>query len=181
MSRGKPALRIPHDAYVFVGDGRKALLLRNEGDAQHPNLKTEQVFEHDNPPTREQGTDKPGRSYASVGGRRSAMEQADWHELEEQRFAKDVADTPADAGARESIEAAGDRRTAEDPRRAAQVDAPGSREARHRRGRQGPHQPARARDREAADGGVSRHSGRPKRVESIRCSRQATTCASCLY
>jgi protein required for attachment to host cells len=41
MSRGKTALRIPHDAYVFVGDGRKALLLRNEGDAQYPNLKTE--------------------------------------------------------------------------------------------------------------------------------------------
>ena len=92
MSRGKPALRIPHDAYVFVGDGRKALLLRNEGDAQYPNLKTEQVFENENPPTREQGTDKPGRSYASVGARRSAMEQADWHELDEQRFAKDIAD-----------------------------------------------------------------------------------------
>ena len=91
MANGKPALRIPHDAYVFVGDGRKALLLRNEGDAQYPNLKTEQVFANDNPPTREQGTDKPGRSYASVGSRRSAMEQADWHEIEEQRFAKDVA------------------------------------------------------------------------------------------
>jgi protein required for attachment to host cells len=92
MSRDKTALRIPHGAYVFVGDGRKALLLRNEGDAQYPNLKTEHVLEIDNPPTREQGTDKPGRSYASIGGRRSAMEQADWHELEEQRFAKDSAD-----------------------------------------------------------------------------------------
>jgi protein required for attachment to host cells len=93
MSRGKTALRIPHDAYVFIGDGRKALLLRNAGDAQAPNLKTEHVFENDNPPTREQGTDKPGRSFASVGSRRSAMDQADWHELEEQRFAKDIADT----------------------------------------------------------------------------------------
>lgn len=93
MSRGKTALRIPHDCYVFVGDGRKALLLRNDGDAKFPNLKTERVFENDNPPTREQGTDKPGRSFASIGGRRSAMEQADWHELDEQRFAKDIADT----------------------------------------------------------------------------------------
>ena len=93
MSRGKTALSIPHDGYVFVGDGRKALLLRNDGTALAPSLKTEQVFEIDNPPTREQGTDKPGRSFASVGGRRSAMEQADWHELEEQRFAKDIADT----------------------------------------------------------------------------------------
>lgn len=92
MSRGKTALSIPHDAYVLIGDGRKALLLRNEGTAIAPSLKTEQVFEIDNPPTREQGTDKPGRSFASVGGRRSAMEQADWHEIEEQRFAKYVAD-----------------------------------------------------------------------------------------
>jgi protein required for attachment to host cells len=92
MARGKTALRIPHDGYVFVGDGRKALLFRNEGDAVYPNLKTEHVFATKNPPTREQGTDKPGRSYASIGGRRSAMEQADWHQLEEQRFAKDIAD-----------------------------------------------------------------------------------------
>jgi protein required for attachment to host cells len=105
MSRGKPALRIPHDGYVFVGDGRKALLLRNEGDADYPNLKTERVFAQDNPPTREQGTDKPGRSYASVGGRRSAMEQADWHELEEQRFAKDVAETLQTLVLERSIEA----------------------------------------------------------------------------
>ena len=93
MTHGKTDLRIPHDAYVFVGDGRKALVLRNEGNPLEPNLKTEQVFANDNPPTREQGTDKPGRSFASIGGRRSAMEQADWHEIEEQRFAKDVADT----------------------------------------------------------------------------------------
>ncbi|MEZ5763356.1 MAG: host attachment family protein [Xanthobacteraceae bacterium] len=93
MSREKTALRIPHDAYVFVGDGRKALLLRNEGDVQYPNLKTEDVYENDNPPTREQGTDKPGRSFASVGARRSAVEQADWHDIEEQRFAKSLAET----------------------------------------------------------------------------------------
>jgi protein required for attachment to host cells len=93
MSRGKTALRIPHDAYVFIGDGRKALVLRNDGNPLQPSLKTEQVFANDNPPNREQGTDRPGRSFASVGSRRSAMEQADWHELEEQRFAKDVADT----------------------------------------------------------------------------------------
>jgi protein required for attachment to host cells len=92
MSRGKTAVRVPHDGYVFIGDGRKALLLRNEGSPLALKLKTEQVFANDNPPTREQGTDKPGRSYASVGSRRSAMEQTDWHELDEQRFAKDITD-----------------------------------------------------------------------------------------
>lgn len=85
-------VKIPHNAYVFVGDGRKALFLRNDGDDKFPNLKTEQVMTKDNPPNREQGTDKPGRSYASVGARRSSMEQADWHEIEEQRFAHEVAE-----------------------------------------------------------------------------------------
>jgi protein required for attachment to host cells len=84
--------KLPHDALVFVGDGRKALFLRNAGDAQAPDLRTEQVFKEDNPPTREQGTDKPGRGFASAGSpRRSGMEETDWHHLEEQRFAERVA------------------------------------------------------------------------------------------
>ena len=37
-------VNIPHNAYVFVGDGRKALVLRNEGDAKFLDLKTERVF-----------------------------------------------------------------------------------------------------------------------------------------
>ena len=35
---------IPHDAFVFVGDGRQALFLRNEGDEKFPNLVIERVF-----------------------------------------------------------------------------------------------------------------------------------------
>ena len=53
-------LAIPHDAIIFVGDGRKALFLRNDGDEKFPNLKTERVFAEENPPTHEQGTDRPG-------------------------------------------------------------------------------------------------------------------------
>jgi protein required for attachment to host cells len=37
-------LKIPHDAFVFVGDGQKALFLRNDGDEKSPNLKTEKAF-----------------------------------------------------------------------------------------------------------------------------------------
>ena len=54
-------LAIPHDALVFIGDGRKALFLRNAGDAKYPDLKVERVFAEENPPTHEQGTDRPGR------------------------------------------------------------------------------------------------------------------------
>jgi protein required for attachment to host cells len=85
-------LKIPHDAFVFVGDGRKALFLRNEGDEKFPNLKTERVFVDDNPPTHEQGTDRPGRTFKSAGSsNRSGVENTDWHDLEETRFARQVA------------------------------------------------------------------------------------------
>lgn len=85
-------LVIPHDAFVFVGDGGKALVLRNEGDEKFPNLVTERVFADDNPPTREQGTDQPGRAFAgahAIG--KSAVETTDWHAIEKDRFARRVA------------------------------------------------------------------------------------------
>ena len=83
---------IPHGSFVFVGDGRKALFLRNAGDEKFVNLVTEQVFMDDNPATRDQGTDRPGRSFAAAGSvRRSALEPTDWHEIEERRFAERVA------------------------------------------------------------------------------------------
>ena len=77
---------------VFVGDGRKALFLRNDGDEKFPNLKTEQVFADDNPPTHEQGTDRPGSD--SLTPRAHPPQQrrdTDWHHLEEHRFVERVA------------------------------------------------------------------------------------------
>jgi protein required for attachment to host cells len=85
-------LEIPHDAFVFVGDGHKALFLRNAGDSKFPNLKTERVFRDENPAAHEQGTDRPGRSFKRAGTNlRSAVEMTDWHSLEKERFARQVA------------------------------------------------------------------------------------------
>jgi len=85
----KPIL--PHDAFVFVGDGRKALFLRNAGDEKFANFVTEQAFVDDNPATREQGADRPGRAFAAAQSvRRSAIEPTDWHDIEEHRFAERV-------------------------------------------------------------------------------------------
>ncbi len=82
---------IPHDALVFVGDGRKALFLRNAGDEKFANFVTERTFVGENPATRDQGSDRPGRGFASAEGvRRSAMEPTDWHNIEEHRFAERV-------------------------------------------------------------------------------------------
>jgi protein required for attachment to host cells len=83
------ALKLPHEAWVLVCDGRKALFLRNEGDRLFPNLKVRQVLHgKDNPATHEQGTDRPGR--VAMGTHRSATEQTDWHEIAEHRFASEI-------------------------------------------------------------------------------------------
>ena len=83
-------LRIPHDAWVVVCDARKAIFLRNEGDATRPNLKVAQVREAAaNPPSGEQGADRPGRIQNAVAPT-SATEGTDWHELAENQFARDT-------------------------------------------------------------------------------------------
>ena len=85
-------LQIPHEAFIFIGDGRKALFLRNAGDERFPQLITERVFVDENPPAREHGSDRPGRAFKRAHtNRRGSMETTDWHELEEQRFARRVA------------------------------------------------------------------------------------------
>jgi len=82
---------IPHDACVLVADGKKALLLRNIGTAYQLMLEVEQVIEASaNPLSHEQGTDRPGRTWA--GSHRSSVDETDFHDLEEQRFSTIVAE-----------------------------------------------------------------------------------------
>jgi protein required for attachment to host cells len=88
----EPRPRVPHNALLLVGDGQKALFLRNKGNARRVDLVVERILARDNPPTREQGTDRPGRSSASLGATRSAMAEADWHYLAKERFADELAD-----------------------------------------------------------------------------------------
>jgi protein required for attachment to host cells len=87
-----PEVRIRRGEWLVVADGGKALILENVGDAKFPNLRTKEVFQHDDSKTHEIGTDKPGRSISSVGSARSAMEQTDWHQQEEERFLGRLAD-----------------------------------------------------------------------------------------
>ncbi|MFL6839060.1 MAG: host attachment family protein [Bradyrhizobium sp.] len=82
---------VSHDALVLVGDGEKALFLRNKGNPQQVDLEVEQILEQDNPATREQGTDRPGRAAASVGVARSAVDDANWHQIAKERFAGEIA------------------------------------------------------------------------------------------
>jgi len=86
------SVKFPHDCWILVGDGRKAMLMRNEGDEVYPNFQVERLMEQENPPTREQGTDAPGSYRVGGGTPGSTFEQTDWHDLEEHRFAETVAD-----------------------------------------------------------------------------------------
>lgn len=78
--------RIHHGDWVVVCDGAKALVLQNVGDGGILNLKTREVHQQDDPKTSEQGTDRPGRAMSSVGAGRSAVEEADLHDLAERDF-----------------------------------------------------------------------------------------------
>lgn len=82
---------LPRGAWVVVADAEKALFLQNVGEADHPHLQVRRKEEHENPPTREQGTDKPGRFNDTGPGQKSAWATADWHQLEKDRFAADLA------------------------------------------------------------------------------------------
>ncbi|HEY6924592.1 MAG TPA: host attachment family protein [Steroidobacteraceae bacterium] len=83
-------VQVPTGALVFVGDGRKALFLRNKGAPTHVELSVERVLQHEDAPTREQGTDRPGRYQGSDGVSKSAFEEVDWHQLAEDRFAAEI-------------------------------------------------------------------------------------------
>jgi protein required for attachment to host cells len=88
------SVNVGHGEWVVVCDGAKALILENAGDEKFPNLKTREVYAQEDPPTRELGTDRPGRSVQSAArGGRSAMEQTDWHARSEQAFLETLAKT----------------------------------------------------------------------------------------
>ncbi len=76
---------------VLVADGRKMLFFRNKGDAQYPNLEAELVEQKDNPSHLDQASDKAGQA-SSTGTASGTMGENDYHELEEQRFAAEIAD-----------------------------------------------------------------------------------------
>jgi protein required for attachment to host cells len=83
------------DARILVCDGRKALMLRNDGPAGSPQLIVEREI---HAPTasshsRDLGADRPGRSAQRQGdhmGPRSAVEEVNFHSAEEEKFVRDV-------------------------------------------------------------------------------------------
>ena len=84
--------KLSQDTWVLIADGEKALFLQNHTDGKDPYLQVVRKEEQENPPTREQAANRPGRMSDGPSGHRSAFDDTDWHELEKERFAKDLAD-----------------------------------------------------------------------------------------
>lgn len=81
-------MKITSGTWIMALDGRKMVLLRNEGDTQKPILRTILQDEAENPRSSEQGTDKPGRTFSSASPRRSSLNETDWHDEAKKDFAR---------------------------------------------------------------------------------------------
>lgn len=84
--------RLDNGTMVVVADSEKALFMVNRTDADDPNLEVVRKDEEPNPPDREQSANRRGRVQESAGSGVSAYEETDFHELQKDRFAADLAD-----------------------------------------------------------------------------------------
>ncbi len=84
---------VPHGRMVMVLDGAKMALFRNRGTDFAPVLEHIDHSAHHAAKTTELGADKPGRSLSSEGDGQSAYQSTDFHQAEEDGFAKASADT----------------------------------------------------------------------------------------
>jgi len=93
-------MKLKQGTWVVVADGEKYLLMRNKGDMEFLHLEVIDRETSPNEPARELSTDRPGRQQDSSretgGGVKawgtSAMDDTDWHRVEEERFAIHLAD-----------------------------------------------------------------------------------------
>ncbi|NNL34581.1 MAG: host attachment protein [Silicimonas sp.] len=83
---------LKNGAWVLVADGEKALFLENITDGEDPYLKVRRIEEQENPPTREQAANRPGRVQESATHGSRSYEDTAWHQLEKDRFADDLAE-----------------------------------------------------------------------------------------
>ena len=83
---------LPNNALVLVTDGRKTLFFRNEGDENQIDLRTEAFDEREDRKDSEIKTDSAGSSKQSFGYGRPALDETDFHQQEEDRWAHAAAE-----------------------------------------------------------------------------------------
>ncbi len=99
-------MKLAANMWITVLDGSKAIVMVNEGTALEPRLKVLRTLAQDNPPTHEQGRDRPGRLNDMSGQHKSSVESPDLHQRAENTFIAEVMDAlerHAEKGAFEKI------------------------------------------------------------------------------
>jgi len=92
-------MRLPKNLLVVVADGARHLWLEPDADAGPQALRVIEVEERAVARTSEQGADRPGR-FPGPGARRETVDQTDWRRLDQEDFARALADQLAAAGDR---------------------------------------------------------------------------------
>ena len=82
-------MQVPHNSVILVADGRKSLFFRNQGDAAFPNLSVVEKDGRKDAAHHEIASDLAGRASNTLG---SSMEEADFHQQDEDRFAAETAE-----------------------------------------------------------------------------------------
>ena len=85
-------MALPNQALVLVVDGRKMLFLRNHGDKGLIDLRTEAHDQREDPMDKELKTDAPGTQQQRFGSGRPAMDEVDFHQQGEDRWAVEAAE-----------------------------------------------------------------------------------------
>ena len=85
-------MALPHRALVLVADGTKVLFLRNHGDQNQIDLRTESHDYREDRKDREIKTDAPGTMKQSMGYGRPAYDETDFQQQEQDRWVKDAAE-----------------------------------------------------------------------------------------
>jgi protein required for attachment to host cells len=83
---------LANNALVLVTDGRKTLFFRNHGDENQIDLRTEAHDEREDRKDHEIKTDSAGSSKQSFGFGRPALDETDFHQQEEDRWAESAAE-----------------------------------------------------------------------------------------
>ena len=89
-------MMVPPKVIVLVADGGRMLLLRNDGDADAPDLTVIAHRDGAVPPDRDLFDDAPGRTFQSHGPGRSAYHSGSLHDAFERAFLAAAAETLAD-------------------------------------------------------------------------------------
>lgn len=83
-------MKLKTSTHIVIADSEKYLILFNHGDEDIMDLRVLDSEVRDNPPTRDHVSDKPGR-FPSPNAQFSSVSHADWHKLEKEQAASDLA------------------------------------------------------------------------------------------